>query len=77
MGYSSGAGERVVKLTKANVPIPSGVCRTVNCGTPGTVNFVDGTGNPCVNYPLQPGYNPIVMTQLSTGGTADDIWAIY
>lgn len=77
MGYGMGAGERLVKLTKVDGPIPSGTPRALLVGTAGTCNLVDGSGNPCTAVPLQAGYNPIVITQFKTGGTVNDVWGIY
>ncbi len=66
-----------ILVTKAASDLPNGVCRALLCGTAGTVNLVDGSGNVCTSYPLQQGYNPISVVRVSTGGTADNIWALY
>lgn len=64
-------------VTKANADLPDGVCRGITVGTAGTLNFVDGSGEEHTGYPAQQGYNPIVCQQIRTGGTADNIWALY
>lgn len=64
-----------VKLTKG-VTFSAGV-RALCVGTAGTANMKDSTGATRSNYPLQQGYNPIKPTSLESGGTADDIWALY
>lgn len=69
---------KAVKITKADAtPLPHGPCRCLLVGTPGTANIVDLAGNVCTNIPLQPGWNPIGVSQVNLGGTADDIWALY
>lgn len=64
-------------VTKANADLPDGLCRGLLCGTAGTVNLMDGTGEILANVPLQAGYNPISVKQVRTSGTADNIWALY
>lgn len=67
----------IVPVTKANAALPNGQCRALLVGTAGTANIHDGTGTLRENVPLQVGYNPIRCRQVRTGGTADNIWAIY
>jgi hypothetical protein len=55
----------------------STVPRGLWVGTAGTANLVDEAGNTCADFPLKEGYNPIRISQLETGGTADDIWGLY
>ena len=74
---SSSPADMVVPVTKANAALPDGPCRTLLVGTAGTANIVDGAGVTRTNVPLQAGYNPIVCQQVRTGGTADNIWALY
>jgi hypothetical protein len=74
---TSGPATIAKKVTKADSDLPDGVCRALVCGTAGTANLHDKHGNLCTNYPLQQGYNPIACKQVRTGGTADDIWALY
>lgn len=64
-------------VTKATSDLPNGLARALVCGTAGTANLVDASGNVCSNYPLQAGYNPISVIRVSTGGSADNIWALY
>lgn len=64
-------------VTKADEDIPRGICRGLLVGTAGTANLMDGEGSIHANVPLQVGYNPIQVTQVRTGGTATDIWALY
>jgi hypothetical protein len=71
------AGERWVKVTKANADLPDGLCRALLVGTPGTANLKDQFGTATTDVPLQQGYNPLNVLQVNTGGDADDIWAIY
>ncbi len=69
---------KLVKITKADATdLADGACRALCVGTAGTANLVDAAGNTCANFPLQAGYNPVMVLQVETGGTADDIWALY
>jgi hypothetical protein len=52
-------------------------CRGLLVGTAGTGNIVTLDGNARTDVPLQQGYNPIACQQVTTGGTADNIWALY
>lgn len=68
---------KLVKITKANANLSSGTASGLLVGTAGTANLMDADGNTLANVPLQAGYNPIRVMQVRTGGTADDIWALY
>ena len=57
--------------------LPNGVCRAVLVGTAGSANLIDAFGATQSNVPLQQGYNPIGVTRILTGGTADNLWALY
>lgn len=52
-------------------------CRGLCVGTAGTASFVNEAGVTVEDYPLQQGYNFLSIRRLLTGGTADDIWALY
>lgn len=66
-----------VPVTKTDGPMPGGQCRALLVGTAGTANLMDVTGEIRTNVPLQAGYNPLQVQQVRTGGTADDIWALF
>ena len=71
-----GPSGNVVKLTKADdtdITVP----RSLWVGTAGTANIVDEAGAARANFPLKEGLNPIRISQLEAGGTADDIWGLY
>lgn len=68
---------KIRAVTKANSDLPDGVCRALFCGTAGTVNLMDATGEILADFPLQVGVNPIQVKQVRTPGTASDIWALY
>lgn len=68
---------RWVKITKANADLAGGTCRALLVGTAGTANLQDNDGTTTTDVPLQQGYNPLQVRQVRTGGTADDIWALY
>lgn len=73
----SAPAKALFAVTKANADLPNGPCRALLCGSAGTVNLLDYSGNLCSDYPLQAGYNPISVKQVRTGGTASGIWALY
>jgi hypothetical protein len=58
-------------------PIVGGTCRGLLVGTAGTATFIDGDGNTCTNAPLQAGYNPVQIQQITSLGTASDVWAYW
>lgn len=72
-----GSATRWVLLTKANSDIAGGPARALLVGTAGTANLMDEFGNITADVPLQAGYNPLNVRQVRTGGTADDIWALF
>jgi Concanavalin A-like lectin/glucanases superfamily len=67
--------QNLVPLTLANTPIP--VCKGIMCGTAGTLNGIDELGNVFTGFPLQLGHNPIRLSQVSTGGSAANLWGLY
>ena len=69
-------GTAYVLLTKAS-PLPLGPCRALLVGTPGTANLTQPNGTTRDDVPLQAGYNPLEISALRAGGTADNIWGIY
>jgi hypothetical protein len=75
--FSQSPAGKYVPVTKANSPLPDGTCRSLLVGSAGTANLVDADGNARANVPLQQGYNPLPCRQVSLGGTATDIWALY
>ncbi len=68
---------KYVKVTKATGLLPDGTCKGLRVGTAGTANLVDGTGTLRTDVPLFEGDNPLVCREVRTGGTADNIWALY
>jgi hypothetical protein len=68
--------KKIYKATKHATNMLAVAGRAVCCGTAGTCTFLDGEGNLCTDYPMQAGYNPIEITALRTGGTADNIWVL-
>lgn len=64
-------------VTKADSDLPGGLCRGLLVGTAGTANLGQLDGTTRANVPLQQGYNPLAVKQVRTGGTADNIWALY
>lgn len=64
-------------VTKANADLPGGITRGLLVGTAGTANLTQPDGTLCADVPLQQGYNPLQVLQVRTGGTADNIWALY
>ena len=73
-----GPAAQILPITKSDTDdLANGICRALLVGTPGTANLMDATGNAVANVPLQPGFNPIGVRRLMTGGTVDNVWAIY
>lgn len=73
-----GPAAQILPVTKSDTnDLPNGTCRALLVGTPGTANLVDASGNVANSVPLQPGFNPIGVRRLMTGGTADNVWALY
>jgi hypothetical protein len=65
-------------VTKSdNSDLPAGICRGLLVGTAGTANLVRMDGTEIASVPLQQGYNPLIVRRVKTGGTADDIFALY
>ena len=76
IGVSGSPARKVVPLTRG-VPFTDGPCRSLLVGAAGTANITDGDGFDRDNVPLQQGYNPLVVTALRVGGTANDFWGLY
>lgn len=70
----NGMGSSIELLTKANSDISP--CVALWVGTAGTANITDIDGEARTDVPLKEGLFPVGIKRLSTGGTADDIWAI-
>jgi hypothetical protein len=76
MAAKEGPATRFILVTKGEA-LALGPCRALCCGSAGTVNLTQIDGTERDNYPLQTGYNPIEVSEVRVGGTADDIWALY
>lgn len=76
-GDPIGPSGRLVKITKADSDLAGGVTRALWVGTAGTANIMDEHGTDHTDFPLQAGLNPFRVIRVKTGGTADDIWAVY
>lgn len=79
MAYANPVGPsgRMTKVTKADSDLAGGVTRALWVGSAGTATLVDEDGNTLTDFPLLLGLNPIRVRQVKTGGTADNIWAMY
>jgi len=75
--FNKSAAVRYEPVTKADSDLPDGPARGLLVGTAGTANLMDGAGEIRSGVPLQAGFNPMMVKQVRTGGTADDIWALY
>lgn len=64
-------------VTKADSNLPGGLCVALLVGTAGTANLMQRDGTTRADVPLQVGFNPLQCLQVRTGGTADNIWALY
>ena len=72
-----GSAQKYVPVTLADADLPNGVARGLVCGTAGTANLMEEDGTVRTNFPLQQGWNPMVVRQVRLGGSASDIWAVY
>jgi hypothetical protein len=73
-----GPAAQIAAIVKSDTTdLPGGVCRAILAGTAGSANLIDATGNTVTNFPLQQGYNPVGVSRVLTGGTADNLWALY
>lgn len=61
-------GARLV--TKADAALPNGACKALLCDQPGTANLLLLDGTLATNFPLQQGYNPIMVQAVRLGGSA-------
>lgn len=67
-----------VKVTKHDTDdLPNGACRGLWVGTAGTASLRLLDGSEVADFPLFLGWNPISVLGVKTGGTADNIWALY
>lgn len=69
--------QNMAAVTKGSSELPGGVCRSLLVGTAGTANITTPDGTDLDSVPLQQGYNPIMVSKVRAGGTADNIWALY
>ena len=71
----------VVPVTKADADLPDGPCKAILIGVAGTLNIqtVGQKNGPQdrSSIPVSTGIYPFQCKQIKTGGTADDIWALY
>lgn len=71
----------IIPVTKADAALPDGDCKAILVGVGGTLNIqtIGRDGAPVIrnSIPLEAGIHPIQCKQIRTGGTADDIWALY
>ena len=79
--YSSGLNSparSLIRIIKSDTTdIATSACRALLVGTAGSATLIDAAGTEQANVPLQQGYNPIMVRRVKTGGSADNIWAIY
>lgn len=77
-GANDGPTSKFVPVTKHDTNnLPQGACRALLVGVSGTANITEEDGTERTDVPLQTGYNPIRCIRIKTGGTADNIWALY
>ena len=71
----------VIPVTKADAPLPDGTCKAILIGTAGDINIttigIDGVNVERNSVPVEVGLYPIQCVEIRTGGTADNIHAIY
>ncbi len=71
-----GSATNMVKLVKSTTELTKAPKRLL-VGTAGTANITDMFGNDHDNVPLPAGEVNLMISKLRTGGTANDIWALY
>jgi hypothetical protein len=65
-------------ITPGASDLPGGACKGIwNGGAAGTANLVQLDNTPRPNFPLQPGWNPVIARAVNAGGTATNLWAMY
>jgi hypothetical protein len=76
--YNLASASSDVAVTKHDTnEFADGTCRGLWVGTAGTANLTQDDGTERVNFPLKEGPNPIRVKRVKTGGSADDMWALY
>lgn len=66
---------KAAAVTKSDATVLN--ARALWIGTAGTINLVDLDGNTLTDFPAKAGLLPLAVNKVKTGGTADDIWALY
>lgn len=72
-----GATKIIKQDSLTGSPLVGGPCRGLLVGTAGTATVVDANGNTCTDIPLQVGYNPIQLQQITALTTAANVWALW
>ncbi len=54
-----------------------GMPKALWVGTAGTATMLDGYGDELTAFPLQAGLNPIMISELTSLGTAANVWGMY
>jgi len=54
-----------------------GIPKGLWVGTAGAITGKDGYGNVVTGLPLQAGYNPFILSELTTLTSASNIWGMY
>jgi hypothetical protein len=77
-GGLTAPASRIVPITPDDdADLPDGTCRALLVGTAGTANLIDAGGFERSDVPLQPGFNPLGIQRIKTGGSAANLWALY
>jgi hypothetical protein len=77
-GGLSAPAARIVPITPDDdADLPDGTCRALLVGTAGAVDLIDASGSERTAVPLQQGFNPIGVQRVKTGGSANNLWALY
>lgn len=72
------SGYDYIAVTKDdNNDLPEGICRALLVGVEGTLTLVTPDGREVSDVPVVQGYNPLFVKRVKTGGTADNIFALY
>lgn len=60
-----------------NVDFEGGACRGLWSGEDGTANLVLVDGTELNDFPIFAGMNPFACVRVKTGGTVQNLWAVY
>lgn len=70
-------GKRLTPVAVTSGPFTLGPCRALLVGSGGTMNGYDATSTYFLNAPIQTGWNPVSIQEISSGTAAAAVFAVY